>query len=491
MSHSSLTRQALGGVAWNYAGAGVLVVTQIASTAVTARVVSPGEFGAYATAQAAAGIFGYFTLAAVAQGVLRRTELATGTVGTALGISLGAGGLVAAAMWVAAGPWADAWHVPAAERVVHVLALTVFLNSTAVMPLALLRRSLRFRTAALAETGTQVVGAAVGVALAVELHSAFALALGQCAAAAILLLATGLLVRRELELRFSLSEAKSLAAFAGQVSAINFGSYLMNTAPSLYAARAYGARTLGIYSRANVIVGLPSWYLSSGLVKVLYPLYGKVRSDESRVKVLLDEALTLSSGLVWPTLAFIGGASPLIVRVLLGPGWGGAASLLTLFALGYCADMSCGLLTNAGEAFGWMRTIWLRQVAFLTLIVVDIGVMQAAGLGVEALVAGLALAQWLTYAVTVQAFVRRGFLEAHKALSMNAVHGCVAAIAFGAAAICARSLASAPLAVGVVGEVITAAVVCGALVLGRAHFPGGRVLDRRVRAVSWVRGAAV
>jgi Polysaccharide biosynthesis protein len=233
------------------------------------------------------------------------------------------------------------------------------------------------------------------------------------------------------------------------------------------------------------VVGLPAWYLSSGLVKVLYPLYGKIRADESRVKLLLDEALSLSSGLVWPALAFVGGASPLIVRVLLGPGWGEAPTVLALFAFAYCADLSCGLLTNAGEAFGWMRTIWIRQAIFFASIVLAIGVVQVAGLDVEALVGGIVAAQWLAYAVTLQAFIRRGCLSARAVLSTNAIHGCVAALAFAAAAGCARSLASAPLALGVIGEIVTGLAVCGVLVRCRTRFPAGRVLDRRFGAIRW------
>ncbi len=323
---SSLTRSALAGVAWNYAGA-TLVVTQIASTAVTARIVSPRQFGAYATAQAAAGILGYFTLSAVGNGLLRRSELLPGAIGTATVISVIGGAIAAVTMWLLADPWATAWHVPAAARVVHVMAVTILLTSGATIPLALLRRRLRFRATAMAETGTQVLGAAVGVGLAIRLHSAFTLAAGQTTAAAVLLAISASLAFRDLELRFSRREARELLGFAGQVRAINFGSYLMNTAPSWYTARIFGTRTLGVYSRASVIVALPLTYLASGLTKVLYPLYGLVRGDQARTRAMLDEGITMATGFAWPVFALIAGAAPVIVKVLLGPGWEGTASL--------------------------------------------------------------------------------------------------------------------------------------------------------------------
>ena len=182
VAEGSLARSALSGVAWNYSGAAILVVTQLVSTAVTARLVTPSQFGAYAVAQAAAGIFGYFTLAAIGAGLSRRQELGPKTVGTAMVMSLASGGAVAVIMWLAAGPWCKAWQVPASS-LVRVMALALFLVSSSTVPLALLRRGLRFRAAAGVETSTQVIGVTAGVLLAVHLHSAMALVVGQTVAA--------------------------------------------------------------------------------------------------------------------------------------------------------------------------------------------------------------------------------------------------------------------------------------------------------------------
>ena len=122
----SLARSALTGVAWNYSGAMVLIVTQIISTAVTARLIAPSQFGAYAVAQAAAGVFGYFTLGALGAGLLRRQVLGPTTVGTAVVLSIVSGGLVAVTMCLVAVPWSDAWDVPATS-LVRVAALALFL----------------------------------------------------------------------------------------------------------------------------------------------------------------------------------------------------------------------------------------------------------------------------------------------------------------------------------------------------------------------------
>ena len=178
-SESSLAREALRGVAWNWGGSLLLIVAQISSTAATARLVSPSQFGQYAAALAASGFAGYFTLNALGPGIQRRTRLGEKTAATALTLSIGASLLVAVVIWAGASLWAHAWGIPDATWVIRVIGLTTLFTSCSIVPLALLRRGLRFRTAAVIETGALVIGLATGVALAARLHSAVALALGQ------------------------------------------------------------------------------------------------------------------------------------------------------------------------------------------------------------------------------------------------------------------------------------------------------------------------
>ena len=311
------------------------------------------------------GFAGYFTLNALGPGVQRRTRLGEKTAATALTLSIGASMLVAVVIWAGASLWAHAWGIPDATWVIRVIGLTTLFTSCSIVPLALLRRGLRFRTAAVVETGALVIGLATGVALAAWLHSAVALALGQATGGAVQLLAAGVLARGDLALGVDRADARELLRFSSQVSGLNLFHYFNYAAPSWFAARTFGAAALGVYSRASLIVGLPSEYALTSIYKVIYPVYGRVRDDLARTRVLIDEALTLTTGLLWPMLALIAGAAPVIVAVLLGGGWGDAPQLVALFALMASAWVPCGVLTNAAEAQGWMRIIaWRLTLLF-------------------------------------------------------------------------------------------------------------------------------
>ena len=481
---SSLARSALGGVASNWAGSAVLILAQIASTAVTARLIAPHEFGAYATAQAAAGIAGYFTMNAIGSGLLRRSRLGPSTVGTATVLSLASSAVVAVAVWAGASPWAHSWGVPDAARVVRVIAISLFLTSAATVPAALIRRRLRFGTAVVVETGSQVIALAAGVVLAFHLHSALALALGQVVGASALLVGSVGMTKGELRLGFDRGDAREVFTFAGQVSVLNFSSYLANTAPGWFVARVFGASVLGLYSRASLIVGLPLTYLITSVMKVLYPIYGRVRDDVVRTKILLDEGLTLTTGFVWPLFALVAGASPLVVRILLGERWHSAAPLVALTALIACGDIGCGLLTNAAEAFGWMRLVAMRQIAFFSGVAATLATVHVARLGLNWVLVGVAASQWAAYILTLVPFVRLRFLRARSVAVAQAIHAGVALAAYGVVVACVRAVEGAPLAVQAVTVAVVATAVYATILVSRSWYPAGRVLGRRLAQVA-------
>jgi O-antigen/teichoic acid export membrane protein len=477
---ASLTKSALEGVAWNSTGSAVLIIAQIASTAATARLVAPREFGVYATAQAAAGLAGYFTMNAIGSGLLRRSQLGSKTIGTAIILSLASSTIVSLGLWLGASPWAHAWGVPEAAEIVRVVAITLFLTSAATVPVALIRRRLHFGTAAIIETVAAVIGLAGGVALAIELHSALALALGQAVGAAALLVGASVIARDELRLSFERAEARELFTFASQVSVLGFGAYVTLTAPSWFAARIFGPFTLGLYSRASMIVFLPLTYIATSITKVLYPLYGRVREDAVRTRILLDDALTLTTGFLWPAFALVAGASPVIVAVLLGARWHGAAPLVALFALIACGNLPCVLLTNAAEALGWMRLIAVQQIALFAGVAATLAIVRVAGLSLNWVLAGVAVSQWVAYAVTLTRFVRRELLDIRSLLRGHSIHAGMALAVYGIAVVCARAVRGAPVTIRVLLLTTVAVVVCSAFVAARSRFPAGRVLQQRL-----------
>ena len=469
------------GVAWNWTGSGLLIAAQIISTALTARLVSPAEFGLYATAQIASSLGGYFCLTAVGQGLQRRSQLGSKTVGTAVTLALTSSLIVSSCLWFGGALWANAWGLPDAAWVVRVAGVTLFLQVGATVPIAMLRRTLRFGRATVIETSAGVTAMGLGVLLAFQFHSAMALAVGQLGGAALLLAAALASGKTQMTPSYDRAEARELFVFASQVGGLGFLDYLTVSMPAWFIARTFGATTLGWYSRASLMAELPASYSMTSIYKVIYPLYGRIRDDISRVKALLSESLSLATGFLWPPFGVVAGGAPLLVRVLLGPKWADAATLFALLCLGICAAIPSGLLTNYAEAMGWMRLIAVRQVALLGGVIGALVIAYMLHLDIESLLLLYAGVLWLTYVFTLAPFVRNGLLDIRSLAETQLIHGALGGLCFVAAFGSVRLTATSSLVVQLATLGATTIVSFASLLALRSWFPAGQVLATRLR----------
>jgi PST family polysaccharide transporter len=455
----------------------VVVVAQIASTAATARLVSPHQFGLYAVGQGAGGIAGYFCLAAVAQGLQRRTKLGVDTAGTAYLICLVAGIGVAVIMLAAASVIAAVWGVGGAAPVVRIFGVATFFQSLATVPFALLRRDLRFRRAAAVETTATVCTMALGVALAAGYHSAEAMAFGQAGGALLLLVGAQVATGRAPALRYDPADGRELLVFSGQVGGIGLASFLTMSLPGIFIGRLFGADTLGLYSRAYMLCALPATYGANGIYKVVYPLYGRLRDEPRRLRILLDEALVVVTGISWPAFGLLAGFAPVVVRVVLGPDWVRADDLLPLCAAGIVAFIPMGLLTNFAEALGWMKVLAVREVAIGALVLLALSVGAALSVSIEALLVGVALATWIAYMIVLRPYFRTGLLAARRVGREQGLHGAYAVAAYLVALGVGAADDRAPLPLQAVLAALTGALVLLLAISPRS--PVGKVLRKR------------
>jgi hypothetical protein len=141
------------------------------------------------------------------------------------------------------------------------------------------------------------------------------------------------------------------------------------------------------------------------------------------------------------------------------------------------------LLTNAAEALGWIRYTAFRLVMLLALLGTAVVATRLAGLGIEYLLGGIAIAQWITYAVMLKTFITRGVIDSVLVLHSHLVHLLAALAAFGLTFVCSVLLAGTNLFARVGGELIVAIVVCGYILVARSWFPASQILARRLSEV--------
>jgi O-antigen/teichoic acid export membrane protein len=446
------------GVAWNYAASATTLAAQISYTALTARFLTPSDFGAYATAQVLLSLLGYVALSTLATGLIRLETANRKAVGTALRLALCFGTAAMCVGLLAAPAWARLWSAPESETLILVFAPVALLTPVAAVPLALLRRELRFRRAATIETGAQLSGFLAGATLAVTWQTPVALVLGQLLWVSVVLGAGSLSVRSALSLGYDRAVAKQLLTFAVSVSGQNLAYFLIYNAPALAVARFAGVAALGAYSRANTIVSLPAVHLAQGLTKALYPLYSR---GTDRGAALVWSALTVVTAFTWPVYAVVAAGADPIVRALLGPGWGQAAAILPLLALFAAVNLAFVVVGNPLEAHRHFAVTWLIQAGWGAGVMGVIAVAFARGFDLMTFLVAIILVQVGAHGAQVLVADRLGFIRAARLLRLYLLRVPIAVGWYAGTAALLWGLAAAPLPLRVVAVALVAACAAG------------------------------
>ena len=481
----SLARRSIRGAAWNYGGAVVITVGQLAYTALTARLVSPAEFGAYAVAQALLALVGYFTLGTIGNAIIRQPSLDRRMIGTAVTMTAAAGSTVAVVVLAIAPLWTEIWRSPEATVLLRLYAPQMLLGALAIVPLALLRRNLRYRSASIIETSAVLVGFAIGAGLALELRNAEALVLGQVAGACALAIFGVLATRSQLAIAYGRSEARSLFSFSAQVSLQNLGHYVNTVLPSFAVSRSLGATNLGFYSRGSLLVGLPLTFLAQGVTKTLYPIFPRFRNDDAECRRMMIDVASVTTTFVWPLFGALAGLAPLVVHLLLGPRWAPVAAIVVPLCLYAALNFAYATFTSFAESFGYLRQIWLIQACWTIVLVGSLAVAVAANADMRTIAFVAAGIQAAVNGLQIILLARLRSVDAVGTLRVELWAASLAAVWYIVTMLTTRSLSDQALGIQIVASCVVLALLTLGSWIALPHLPAGRAFASRGIRTTW------
>ncbi|WP_158690692.1 oligosaccharide flippase family protein [Streptomyces sp. 142MFCol3.1] len=440
------------GALWNYAAAVVACALQLGYTSYTGRTVSAAAFGAFASALSLTQLLGYFANAGLATTVLRSAELTRGLLTATVRLGLFSGLVCCAVLETTAPLWARLWGAAETTGLLRVLALQFLFLPLGAVSVAGLRRLLAHRSAVVVETGAHAAGLLTGtVLLSAGWNPTGLAATSVTTQFTIAALASTLLVRR---LPHALGPAahlpvryRELAKAAGFLAGHQLAQFATNTTPLWAAGVLLGPVAAGYYSRATLFTGLLLTMLAAGLTRVTTPALTAVRAqplqhqgapEKSRATGRETPAfaragtdvLLACSALSFLPFAFLAGAGPDALQLLLGPGWSEAARLVPLLCVLSAVAVLYAVGLSVDTVCASPRRMAAAQAAAIAANLAGIAVAAGHGLVPLALsalggaVCGLAVQTW--------AWHRGGVLQTRRLLTGYAVHAALGVPAYAA-----------------------------------------------------------
>jgi O-antigen/teichoic acid export membrane protein len=198
--------------------------------------------------------------------------------------------------------------------------------------MALLAREMRFRRLELRQIAATLVGAASGIALALNDYGAWAIVGQQLAEATASTILLWCLLPWRPSLRLSVASLRRLGGFAGNVFGENFLYQAGRTLGPLMVGRALGAAAFGAFALSTNVILVPFARLAGPLQQVFFPAFSRMDGDRERIADIWIRATRLVGAFAIPALAGLVIVAPDFVQVVLGPKWSDATPVIQILA---------------------------------------------------------------------------------------------------------------------------------------------------------------
>jgi O-antigen/teichoic acid export membrane protein len=287
-----------------------------------ARWLAPASFGTMAVGTAIVYVAVLFVDQGALGGIIVRARLTRADLIVTFRRCLLVATVLAVIMAATAGVLVDRFASGGDAAAVAALALCLPLHAVAVVPIALLQKSMKFRRLAAVNAAANVVSAVAAVAMAVAGFGVWALVTRLLLAFGLLALITPVLCLdawREHRAQ-SAQAAPSQAAPNSQRWFFLFGVALMITAnlDYLVIGNSSDAASVGLYALAFTIAMAPSTHISEQLGKVLFAA-SALAPETNRART--EQSVRLMSTLFLPLVPVGVLLAPLVLPAVLGEQW--------------------------------------------------------------------------------------------------------------------------------------------------------------------------
>jgi PST family polysaccharide transporter len=331
----------------------------VISTLVLARLLVPEDFGLVAMAMSLLAIIELATSFNFEVALIQRAEVQRIHYDTAWTLNVLLAMACGAVTALLAYPTALFYGEPRLTSLLLVLAGGWLLSGLENIGIVDFRRNLDFRREFKFLAVRRALSFALTIALAVSLHSYWALVVGSVGGK---LLGVGLsFLMHPFRPRPSVKAARELMSFSGWMLASNLIYVLQIKIPHIVVGRTLGAGPLGLLTVATDIAQLPTSDLIAPINRAVFPGYSRMAEDLALLRATFVDVVAVVVFIAIPAAIGIGAVAEPLVRTMLGDKWIDAVPVIQVLSL---ASAVAALSSNNVAAY-----LALGRPRLLTLVV--------------------------------------------------------------------------------------------------------------------------
>jgi PST family polysaccharide transporter len=265
---------------------------------------------------------------------------------------------------------------PRVADLLRSLSPTVLLVALSGVPVAMLRRQLKFRLLAMRATAGMILGGAVGITMATMEYGAWSLVGQRLVQVSVNSIIVWIAQPWRPALLPSLRHFQEIRDFGSKMIGVRAAEFFSFQAPSLVIAGFLGPTQFGYYTLALRVVEMLSVFLIVPIRFVAQPVFAMLRSDEAGARELLRDTTLLTALITFPTFAGLAAVAPSVILQVFGPGWEPTIPVLRIlcFAGFYLslARLHQAFLLGRGRA-GWSFAVQAAEALLGVVAVLAAG----------------------------------------------------------------------------------------------------------------------
>jgi lipopolysaccharide exporter len=373
---STLNKKIGIGVLWNLTG---LLVNRGAGTIFTlflAKFLAPSAFGLVAMVTIVFELANAFVNSGLGQALIRSKEVTHVDLSTVFYTNLGLSLFAYTLLFISAPYIAGFYHQPELTLLVQVMGLIIFINAAKVVQIAVLSRSMNFKTQMKAHALSVPISGTVAVIAAWQGWGVWSLVtqflVGGITTTSILWFNS----KWRPSLQYSTASFKRLFGYGCHLLAEALTAVLYKNSYLLVIGRFFGPEATGLYFFAKKISNLISEQLTHSVEQVTFPALSTLQDNHEELVTKYRQIIQLVMFMIAPLMAMLAALSPSIFELLFDDRWKESVPYVqilcivgTLFPL---HAMNINLLKVVGRTDLVFKVGLVKKITNITLLILSI-----------------------------------------------------------------------------------------------------------------------
>ena len=305
-------------------------------------------------------------------------------------------GIAAVGLSFLIAPWIAAFYnQPILTPLTKALSLTILINSFGAIQMNMLTKHINFKVQTKVSLIAGLLSGIIGITLAISGFGVWSLVVQQVSSSLFQTASYWFFSSWRPALLFSFQSLKEMFGFGSRLLVTNLMNRFFDNIYLLVIGKLFSATSLGYFTRASTLQGLPTQTLSEMVARVTFPVFSTIQDDPARLKRGLKKALTVLAMVNFPMMIGMAAVARPLVLVILTDKWAPCIPYFQLLCL-------AGLLVplhrqnvNAVQAVGRTDLYFRVEIVKKMLTVMNIAVMWK--YGINALFYGLIAFSFIAY----------------------------------------------------------------------------------------------